>query len=1294
LAFDGIVDAMQVGWTEAVGPLSGRSAWTFEAWVNPADLSMARVIYAEATATGDTLAIRLAPNGSGATRLEVGLRRAGVVEWSGATVASSTMAVGMWSHVAVAFEVGNRLDLAVNGATIASLTTTAATTAPDVAPVTSRVARPGDITTGLPLAGTVDEVRGWSVARTYDGVDTTYAQKLLGTEAGLILHYPMGAYAANGSDAKGLTLVDQSPSKLVSTLSGGVRWVASRAPVDRPATPMNLGLAFDTGQSSTDGITNVSFVSGSGSPGSVIRLSVDGEDNQATSVVSGAGTFVVAVNLDAGVRRVTARAIGTTNLSSMKSATATFTVDVTPPLPGTITVSVIEGQPVVTVAGANDTGHPGAGLASAQLQVATPMLTAPWVVFQDIGLPVTLPQSGSAPLTVPAAWSGFNQFRVSVSDIAGNIAHTAALNVGTDNVPPTIGTLRRNATVEPAANWNRPTFVMSAVDVGNVGSVSLQVAGEDGIFADTPTSMMSGTVSTLGDIYTLQPAAIQPSVRWVRARVTDVAGNVVYSSNAIFMAAWGAGVADPAWPLSGNAALVSDESSGSWLRLTPPGTIRQRGGAHLASKVLGAGAFTVGFDLKVSGAANGTCMVLFTDTTQFTTFMSNPLDGGGDSLGCIGLPGAVAFVGIEEYGDDSIRLGPTTAQSTDTYPVEAQGAFRYFWQRVDEGILANTTNDVRVTIVVQPQGASTKLAVWTQVGNGSSDLVMTRTVDASVTSNGAYVGISGAVDDASGEHKVRNIVVAALETTEYAGPTLDTTPPAVALAYSDSGLTNAAGPYKAGDTVTVTATFTDASSLGGNPIISLVPGTYVGGTLPTVTLTKEASGQIFNGTVIIPAGNGTVTATVDAIDTAGNVLHGVGQAGFVIDNTIPTAGTISLGGANGNVTTGIVQTGMPIFTLTGASDTGPAASGVATVQLQIASGLGATSGFMNNGQPAAQSGGATSFVATTLADGPYTARVAVTDVAGNVAYTPPVNVTVDTTPPTVSQVQRQVIAESSSTWNAPKYAVTTTDATSGITSVVLQVGPSASGAFTDSGSPVTQPYSGSIYVVSGPTISGTQWVRMRVTDVAGNEAITIPMVVATWSGAVSDSAWTIGGSASSSGGYLILTPSSTGQKGGAYYVPLVPTKGQVSVSFDLEVNGGADGMCVPFFSSPSAFLSGGGGGSLGCQGMAGSYFVGIEEYGTDTIRIGVPNAYDDWEQVVSGLANTSNAVRVTIILTPQNGSTFIDVQAQVGTAPPLRYASRTMSGTLPAAGVLIGLTAATGGESAEHKVRNIVISGS
>jgi hypothetical protein len=722
--------------------VSGRSAWTIEAWANPADLAVARVIYAESSSAGDTLAIRLGPGTSGAARLEVGLRHGGILEWTGADLPQGAVAPGAWSHIGVAFTEGVRLDLAANGLPVASVTSTAATTRPDVAATDAWIARPGTPSTGAPFAGAIDEVRAWSLARTYAATDATFLQKLAGGEPGLVAHFPMSAYASTGSDARGVAVLDQSGNGLTGTILGGGRWIASRAPVDRPATPHGLRLtaATDVGASTTDGITNLTAVAvtGRASAGSTVTLWVDGTPvTVASGVVPTNGTFEIPVTLGAGPRAVSAVALDTLGMASMAAATATF----------------------------------------------------------------------------------------------------------------------------------------------------------------------------------------------------------------------------------------------------------------------------------------------------------------------------------------------------------------------------------------------------------------------------------------------------------------------------------------------------------------------------------------------------------------------------VVDTTAPTAGTITLANTDGSTTDGIVRTAMPSFTLAGASDAGYAGAGVATVQLQVASGLGATSGFANNGQPAAQSGGAASFVATTLADGPYTVRVAVTDVAGNVAYTASVNVTVDTTPPTVSEVQRQLIAETSSTWNAPRYTVTTTDATS-VASVVLQVGASATGTFTDSGSPVTQPYSGNIFVVPGPTISGTQWVRMRVTDVAGNVAITIPMVVATWSGAVSDSAWTIGGSASSSGGYLILTPSSTGQKGGAYYVPLVPTKGQVSVSFDLEVNGGADGMCVPFFSSSSAFLSGGGGGSLGCQGMAGSYFVGIEEYGTDTIRIGVPNAYDDWEQVVSGLANTSNAVRVTIILTPQNGSTFIDVQAQVGTAPPLRYASRTMSGTLPAAGVLIGLTAATGGESAEHKVRNIVISGS
>ncbi|MEN9616954.1 MAG: hypothetical protein RL022_2376, partial [Chloroflexota bacterium] len=423
-------------------------------------------------------------------------------------------------------------------------------------------------------------------------------------------------------------------------------------------------------------------------------------------------------------------------------------------------------------------------------------------------------------------------------------------------------------------------------------------------------------------------------------------------------------------------------------------------------------------------------------------------------------------------------------------------------------------------------------------------------------------------------------VLARLTMTSVPGFVIDNTAPTVVLSYSDGGASSVTGPYKSGDRVTVTASFTESNVIFGTPTVTLAAGTYAGGTLPTVPL-KLSSWMTYTGTITIPVGNGTVKASVSATDTAGNVLSASGVNGFTIDDTAPTVG----------------------------------------------------------------------------------------------------------------EVQRQLVAETSSTWNAPRYTVTATDSV-GIATVMLQTATSSNGPWTDSGTAVTQPFSGSIYVVPGPTISGTKWVRMSVKDAAGNESITDSVLVTVWNASSGNAEWTTGGSAYFSGGWLVLTPSSGGQKGGGYFEPLVPTGGQVSVSFDLEVNGSADGMCVPFFSSASAFLTGDAGGSLGCQGMAGTFFVGIEEYGTDTIRIGTPSNGLYSETTVSGLANTSNDIRITIILTPSGGSTLIDVRAQVGSAEPVQKASRTMSGTLPSAGILVGFTAGTGGEVAEHKIRNIVISGS
>ncbi|MBU6150955.1 MAG: hypothetical protein KGR25_05855, partial [Chloroflexi bacterium] len=91
------------------------------------------------------------------------------------------------------------------------------------------------------------------------------------------------------------------------------------------------------------------------------------------------------------------------------------------------------------------------------------------------------------------------------------------------------------------------------------------------------------------------------------------------------------------------------------------------------------------------------------------------------------------------------------------------------------------------------------------------------------------------------------------------------------------------------DSVTVTATFTEAVALQGTPSLTLVPETYAGGTLPSVSLASAGNALRYAGTFTVPAGNGSVTATVNAADTAGNALNATGQTGFIVDNLAPVA---------------------------------------------------------------------------------------------------------------------------------------------------------------------------------------------------------------------------------------------------------------------------------------------------------------------------------------------------------------------------------------------------------------------
>ena len=166
------------------------------------------------------------------------------------------------------------------------------------------------------------------------------------------------------------------------------------------------------------------------------------------------------------------------------------------------------------------------------------------------------------------------------------------------------------------------------------------------------------------------------------------------------------------------------------------------------------------FDLKATGEGNGTCMVLFSDPSKFSTFVNGTVNGG-DSLGCIGMPGALAFAGIDEYGSQTIRLGPTLDPVSGTYGVEDMGGVRYYAGPIATNALVNTTNDVRVTVIVQPLGSMTRLEVYAQLGANAAPVsqMLRMVASTALPTNGTYLGMTGAVGQSSGEHTVRNIAV-------------------------------------------------------------------------------------------------------------------------------------------------------------------------------------------------------------------------------------------------------------------------------------------------------------------------------------------------------------------------------------------------------------------------------------------------------------------------------------------------------------------------------------------------------
>ena len=228
---------------------------------------------------------------------------------------------------------------------------------------------------------------------------------------------------------------------------------------------------------------------------------------------------------------------------------------------------------------------------------------------------------------------------------------------------------------------------------------------------------------------------------------------------------------------------------------------------------------------------------------------------------------------------------------------------------------------------------------------------------------------------------------------------VDNTAPTVALAYSDGGTANQTGPYKSGNSVTVTANFTETNALADTPTLRLVAGTFTGGTLPSVTL-ASSSGKTYTGTFTVPSGNGTVTATVSATDTAGNTLAATSQTGFTIDNVAPTVTSVSFSDGGSSNATGPYKSGDSVTaTVVVAEDDQLASAPTLTL---------VANGFTGGSLPAltlarVSTGTYTVRFTVPSGNGAVLSTVAATDRAGNALSLPgQTGFTVDNTAPTVT----------------------------------------------------------------------------------------------------------------------------------------------------------------------------------------------------------------------------------------------------------------------------------------------------
>lgn len=705
----------------------------------------------------------------------------------------------------------------------------------------------------------------------------------------------------------------------------------------------------------------------------------------------------------------------------------------------------------------------------------------------------TLAGDGTLRLDLNSSGTGI-QSGGSVAILSG---YTAGSTYTLDHTAP-------NAPSAPDLSAGSDSGASSSDNITSATTPTLTGTAESGsnvTLYDTDGITVLGTATATGGNWSITTSTLSDGSHTLTAKASDAAGNVSSASSGLSVTIDTTAPAVSSVAVPGNGLHKAGDTLSFTVNTSEAVTVDTSGGTPRLALNVGGATVYAGY-----ASGSGSSALVFSYTVQ-----PGDTDTDGIAVGTLQANGGTLTdtagnnmaLTLNSVGSTSNVLIDTTAPTIASVSVPSNGTYvdgstLDFTVQFDEAVTVDTTGGTpRIALTI---GSSTVYASYLS-GSGSSSLVFRYTVQAGQQDvDGIAVGAlslnGGTLQDAATND--------ATLTLNSVGSTASVLVNGLTPGVTDVSASTANGSYKAGDTINITVSFSKAVTVdttGGPPTLTLDDG-------GTATYSSGSGTNTLTFTHVVQSGQNS--ADLDYSTSNALVLNSgtITDAGGTHQNavlTLATPGAAQSLGANKAI---VVDTTAPAITFsnlafsadtgTSSSDfiTSTAAQTITATLSGVPAGSDIVYGSLDNGATWTDitnkvSGTTLSWNGVTLA-GSNTLKLKVSDSVGNDGTVASQAYVLDTTAPSITFSN---LALSADTGVSNSDFITRTAAQT--ITATLSSAPAGTDIVygsLDNGATwmdITSKVSGSTLNWDGVTLPGSNTLRLKVSDAAGNDGSAI-----------------------------------------------------------------------------------------------------------------------------------------------------------------------------------------------------------